>query len=405
MKFNKQTALGMSVPDGKDEHFAWDDDLPGLGVRLRKGASGQSASWVCQYRINGRQRRESLGDIRKITLEDARKIARQRFAQVELGIDPAADRARARAEAVAAKLTLASVVERYLDARQAALRQSTFKAAKHYFAVQWKPLRDLPLDAIKRADVAARLQEIVKAHGRTSAARARANLSALFSWAMREGLCEHNPVIATNRPDEGIKPRERVLADAELRAIWNACQDDDFSRIVKMLLLTGCRREEIGGLKRSEVSFDTGAMIIAGERTKNGRTLELGLPALALDILRSAPVREGRDYFFGRFGGPFAGWAAGKVCHDARIVLTSGKPLAPWTLHDLRRTFRTGLGRLGVAPHIAELAVNHVKGGIQAVYDKYRYQCEINAALALWADHVAAVIEGRESNITVLRRA
>jgi integrase len=405
MKFNKQTALDLTLPEGKAELFVWDDDLPSFGVRLRKSAGGHSASWVCQYRVNRHQRRESLGDIRKIVLEDARKIARRQFAKAALGIDPAADRARSRAEAAAARLTLGVVAERYLDAKQAALRPSTYNGAKLHFTVHWKPLHDRPLDAIKRADVAGRLQELVKVHGRISAARARANLSALFAWAMREGLCESNPVVATNNPSEGVKPRERVLADDELRTIWSVCQDEDFSRIIKLLLLTGCRREEIGRLKRSEINFDTGVMIIPGERTKNGRTLELGLPALALDILQSMAQRADKDFFFGRSSGPFSGWAACKLRLDAQIAIKTGKALPPWRLHDLRRTFRTGLGRLGVQPHIAELAVNHAKGGIQAVYDKHRYQREINAALALWADHVAAVIEDRERKVTVLRRA
>jgi site-specific recombinase XerD len=110
-------------------------------------------------------------------------------------------------------LTLASVVARYLAAKEDRLRPSTYKQARHHFAVLWKPLLGLPIDSIKRANVAARLQEIVKDHGRTAAARGRGNLSALFTWAMKEGLCETNPVMATNDPDEGIQPRDRVLAD------------------------------------------------------------------------------------------------------------------------------------------------------------------------------------------------
>lgn len=401
MKLTKDAVAALALPEGKTEQFFWDDDLPGFGVRLRGGTK----RWAVQYRAGANQRRESLGDVRKVNLEDARKIARQRFAQVELGGDPGAERRAARAEAAATKLTLGTVADRYLAAKADRLRSSTFKASKVYFAVHWKPLHGQPLDSIKRADVAARLQEIVKAHGRTSAARARGNLSALYSWAMREGLCETNPVTATNDPIEGILPRDRVLADDEVRLIWKACQDDDFSRIVKLLLLTGCRREEIGGLKRSEVNFETGLMTLAGTRTKNGRILELTLPTIALEILRTTPAQEGRDYFFGRFGGAFSGWSAGKLRIDAQIVLTSGKPIAPWTLHDLRRTLRTGMGRLGVAPHIAELVINHVKGGVEAIYDRHRYQREIAAALALWGDHVRTVVDGGAPKVVSLRSA
>ena len=113
------------------------------------------------------------------------------------------------------------------------------------------------------------MQEIVKEHGRTAAARARANLSALLNWAMREGLCESNPTIGTNNPNEGAQSRDRVLTDRELAVVWNACGDDDFGRIVRLLILTGCRREEIGGLQWREIDLATGMIAIPGERTKN----------------------------------------------------------------------------------------------------------------------------------------
>jgi integrase len=406
MKLTKDAIAGLAPPVGKAEHFEWDDDVPGFGVRLRRGGANRapvSRRWVIQYRAGSQQRRESLGDVRKVNLEDARKIARQRFAQVELGIDPAAERGRSRAQAVASKLTLAVVAARYLDAKKDMLRPRTFNQAELHFRVHWKPLRDRPIEAIKRADVAARLQELVKGHGRTSAARARGNLSALYNWAMKEGLCEVNPVIATNDPEAGILPRDRVLADSEIENIWNACEDDAGGRIIKLLLLTGCRREEIGGLCWSEIDPETGVMTIPGARTKNRRTLALPLPAIALDLIASMPRQEGRDYLFGRSGGPFSGWSATKLRLDARIAMKTGRPLAPWTFHDARRSMRTGLGRLGVPPHVAELCINHVKGGVEAIYDRYRYQSEIKAALALWAEHVLAVVEGRQSKIVPLR--
>jgi integrase len=338
MKLTRDTIGGLVLPPGKVDHIIWDDTMPGFGIRIR----GDAKRWVVQYRVGRQQRREALGDTRKVSLEDARKVARKRFAQVELGVDPGAERAQADARA----LTLAVVITRYLDAKRGVSRPSTFKAAERYFAVHWKPLRNRPLDAIKRADIAARLQELVKVHGRTSAARARDYLSALFSWSMREGLCEANPVLVTNDPTEGILSRDRVLNDDEVRAIWNAAGDHDSGRIVKLLLLTGCRREEIGGLRWSEVSLDTGILTIPGTRTKNRHTLELTLPTMAIDILQSVSRRDGRDYVFGHRGGPFSGWSAAKLRLDARITIATGKPLAAWRLHDLRRTMRTGLGRV-----------------------------------------------------------
>jgi integrase len=399
MKLSKEGAAELVLPVGKSDHIEWDDDLPGFGIRLR----GKTKSWIVQYRVGIQQRRESLGDIRKVKIEDARKIARQRFAQAELGVDPAAERAKSRAAAAASKWTLAAVVERYLAAKKSQLRPSTYKHAERYFAVQWKPLRNRAIDTIRRADVAATLQDVVRNHGRTSAARARGNLSALFSWAMKEGLCEGNPVIATNDPAEGIEPRDRVLTDGELATIWRACGDDDFSRIVKLLILTGCRREEIGGLLWSEIDPDTGVVTIPGERTKNHRTLVLPLPRVAIDLLRSAPRRDERIYVFGNRGGAFSAWSYSTLALNARIAAAEGKSLAHWTLHDLRRTMRTGLGRLRVAPHVAELVINHTKRGVEATYDRYSYEREIKDALALWADHVAGLVAGRTAKVVPLR--
>ena len=233
----------------------------------------------------------------------------------------------------------------------------------------------------------------MKRYGRTSAARARGVLSALFTWAMKEGLCDANPVLGTNDPSAGIPSRDRVLNDREIHAIWNACQDDDFGRIVKLLMLTGCRREEIGGLRWEEVDPGTNVMTIPGPRTKNGRDLMLTLPEVAICILQLAPRRKDRPYVFGGRGGGFSAWSYSTIGINSRITGAAGKPLPHWTLHDLRRTFRTGLGRLGVAPHVAELAINHVKGGVEAIYDRYRYQPEIKAALSLWADHVGSIVD------------
>jgi integrase len=392
MKLTTAAVAALGLPVGKADHIEWDDTLPGFGVRLR----GKARTWVVQYRVGDRQRRESLGDVRKVKLDDARGIARQRFARVELGSDPVGERKAAKA----ATLTLATAMTRYLDAKRDVMRPNTYKAAERYFGVHWKPLRERPLAVITRADVAARLQELVKAHGRTSAARARDYLSAMYTWAAREGLCEANPVTLTNDPAVGIPTRDRVLADDEIRTVWNACGDDTAGRIVKLLLLTGCRREEVGGLHWSEI--DNGVLTIPGARTKNKQAHVLPLPAAASELI-AAQGRVG-DYVFGRDGAsPFSGWSAAKLRLDARIVMLTGKPLPPWTFHDLRRTMRSGLGALGVAPHLAELAINHAKGGVQAIYDRYKYQREIGAALAMWAEHLAALAEGRADKVVALR--
>jgi integrase len=396
MRFTKAAIEGLTLPEGKSEWIAWDDGLPGFGVRVR----ATSKVWRLQYRVGRQQRSESLGDIRKVDLASARAIARKRFAEVELGVDPGARKAEARIAAATAKLTLGAVSEQYLQAKQRVLRPSTYAGAVRYFGVHWGPLRDRPLDGIKRADIAMRVRELVDLHGPSAAARARSHLGACFSWAMREGLCEANPCIATNDPEQAA-PRERVLSDRELAVIWQACADDSaFSCIIRLLTLTGCRRDEIGALEWGSIDFDTGVMTIPGERTKNGRTLSLPLPAPALDILRRVQRRDGHAHLFGREG--FTSWSVATKQLHARIAVT-GASLEPWRIHDLRRTMRTGLGRIGVRPDVAEMCINHVRTGMIAVYDRYRYQPEIADALARWAEHVISVAEGRAPKVVPLR--
>jgi integrase len=396
MRLTRDTIASLVQPAGKDDVVFWDDTLPGFGIRLR----GDSRRWLIQYRAGPQQRRESLGDVRKVTLEAARKVARQRFAQVELGIDPALEKAKRTIEATATVLTFGSVVDRYLDTIRGELRHSTYRAAQLHLAEHWKPLARRPIGSIGRADVAAQLQTLVKERGRIAAARSRANLSALFSWAMREALVDSNPVVGTNQPDRSVGPRERVLGSDELVAIWKAAgaddhrggDDDHRGGIIRLLILLGCRRQEIGGLLWSEVDLDRGSLTIGSERTKNHRALTLALPPAALAIL-SVP-RRGEFVFGGDHA--FSSWSALK----AQIDVSSG--VRAWRLHDIRRSVATHMADTGVAPHVIEQILNHQSGhkrGPAGIYNRSSYEREVRAALALWADHIRALVEGSERKV------
>lgn len=119
-------------------------------------------------------------------------------------------------------------------------------------------------------------------------------MSAFYAWAMRMGIVESNPVIGTEQPDEG-KPRERVLNDHELAAIWNGCANDDFGRIVKLLALTGARRTEVGGMAWREINLEEGTWTIPATRSKNARAHTLPLMPMALAVIKGVPTaRESR---------------------------------------------------------------------------------------------------------------
>jgi integrase len=351
--------------EGCDEKTYWDDDIPLFGVRLRKGGS---KGWVFWYRLGGRAsplRKIGLGATSAVSAAEARAQAATLYAGVRLGQDLASEKAES---------------ERHL-------------------LVQAKPLHRLQLRTVDRRIIAGRLTEIGESAGPSAANRLRSDLHTFFVWAMREGLVDANPVANTNRHEEGGS-RERVLTSDELRAIWTATAGgDQYSAVVRLLLLLACRRDEVGSLQWSEIDFDQAMISLPSERTKNSKPFDIPLTAAALAILEAQPRRD-RAFVFGRGQGGFSGWSKSKTELDQRANI------APWRLHDLRRTASTVMYELGVQPHIVEAVLNHIsghKGGVSGVYNKAAYRTEKAAALVLWAEHVLAVVEGRPAKIVSLR--
>jgi integrase len=382
MQFTKAVVAALEVPTGKDDTIEWDDTMPGFGVRCRRGGS---KVWVIQYRLGAQQRRESLGSTSKVDLAEARKIARQRFASVQLGQDP-----RVKA---APQLSLRQAIDLYQA--QATVRPSTFKKREHALRKSWAPLHGRPLATLSRGDIAAVLENIAAERGRAPAGRARITLAALCTWAVQRGLIEHNVVSGSVNP-AASSARDRVLEDPELAVVWRVCGDDTFGRIIKLLILLGARANEVAGLRWSEVDLVTGLLVIPPERVKTGKTLRLTLPPHALAILRSVPRWDGCEFIFpSSRDTPFSAWSYCKAALDARITEAFGRPLAPWVVHDLRRSMRSGLSRIGVRPDVSEAVLNHAKRGVLATYDHYDYRREVQAALAAWAAHIDELITGR----------
>jgi integrase len=374
------------------DRFEWDPRLTGFGKRVRGGRE----TWVIQYRLGHKQRRMTIGTCAKLTQAQARDQAKRRLAQVELGQDPAADKRQGRSEA---KHTLRAVVSQYLEARQGAIRPATYREVCRYLNDHWSPLHSVPVTAIKRADVALELGKMVRKNGNSVAGRARIALSAFYVWAMGEGVADANPVIGSNRP-VAPPPRERVLSNGELLAIWRGAGDDDYGCIVRLLILTGCRREEIGGLRWTEVDPKERLIRLPPERCKNHRAHDVPLSDLAWSILQDRPVTG--EHVFGRGATGFSQWSRGKREADQRL----GDSVASWRLHDVRRTVATRMADLGVQPHVIEAVLNHISGhkaGVAGVYNRATYAAEKRQALDLWAEHVVALVEGRESNIVPLR--
>ena len=395
MKFTQALVERFKIEAGKFEHIEFDENMPGFGLRIRVGDKGQHRTFIAQYKIGEKHRRITLGDVRKVTLEDARKEARRIFGSVAHGRDPANEKAERRS---AASYTLDATIARYLEAKAPKLKPRSMVEVKRYLEKDWQSLHSLAIASIGRANVAATLSAIAKDKGSVTANRARAALSAMFRWAIGEGLCDHNPVTGTNRQEENGH-RERSLGDDEVATVWLAAPENDYGNIVRLLMLTGCRREEIGSLKWSEVDLAARTITIAKERTKNGMEHIVPLPDAALSILQGIMRRGDRDFVFGiaRDGG-FSGWSKSKIALDKAVALKE-----EWRLHDLRRTVRTGLGKLGVQPHHAEAVLNHLPPKLIRTYDRNTYATEKRDALDKWAAHLkVAVAQATGANVSSL---
>jgi integrase len=405
MKLTTKAIADFRMPRRKEDHWEPDNEIPNLYLRAR---SGGSKVLVFSYKYAGKTRKITLGSATAINISKARETARDLNARVRLGQDPAGERDDAKLKA---RETVGAVIPRFLSHERTHLSARWYDNKEHHLLVHAKPLHPLQIDKVEKRDVATCLVPVAENSGERTSDIVRASISSLYVWAITQGLVDHNPVIGTLRHAQ--KSRDRVLSPAELRIILNNLGDDHFGSIIRLLAYLGQRAGEISGLRWSEVDFNANVILLPGSRTKNGRphTVPMSDPVralLAAQPRRMTPNGEVRDLIFGIGEGPFSGWSKSKQALDERIAAATGTPLAPWRVHDLRRSFVTHCAEIGIAPHIIEAAVNHIsghKGGVAGTYNRAVYAREVRIALDRWAEWLTAIIEGRESNVTSLRQA
>jgi integrase len=377
--------------------------------------------------------RESFGTVKDrdgnvIKLGIRERVAELR-ARVALGHDPARDKEESRKRNAE---TFKAIADQFLQYKKSRLRPGSYRQTERHILKCARPIHKEPLATLDRRTVISSVINVIADQGKTvTANRVGTTLHDFFGWAVNEGYIEQNPLIGRNTYEE--TPRDRVLTDAELKLIWDAAGDDHYGSIVKLLLLTGQRADEIASLRWSEIGDD--AITLPPERIKNkgGKTRQphlvpLSDPALAI-LEKQSQRRNGdgtlRDLVFGIGERGFSGWTQAKNALDGRIAKAAGGCLPHWTLHDLRRTMATVMAEspydpaskkprdpnkrygLGVLPHVVEAVLGHISGhkaGVAGVYNHASYGPQKRQALELWANHVMALVEGRESNITVLRR-
>ncbi|MGI8723775.1 MAG: tyrosine-type recombinase/integrase [Methyloceanibacter sp.] len=372
----------------------FDQGFPGLALRISYG--GRKA-WTFHYRIGGRLRRCTLGTYPALSLAEARESWRNARNEAQSGRDPATSRKRDTGvtdfESVLAEwLKRDQSDNRSHDAVKRLIDKDATSAWKHRSVLE-----------LGRRDVLDVIDSVVDRGSPITARRLHAHLHRLFRWAVGRGIITANPMADLPKPGSETK-RDRVLTDHELKAVWQAAAKLGwpFGAAVQLLILTGARRQEIGGLHWSEVVIvaEDHSVELRGERTKTGEPHTIPLSKPAVTIIEALPrvAKSGRDQgstglsdlvFTTNGDTPISGWT------KAKKELPSFDP--PWTIHDLRRTVATGLQRLGFSLQVIEAVLGHSSGsrsGVVGVYQRHSFDAEKRVALEAWAEHVALITIG-----------
>jgi integrase len=397
MKLTQTRIEGLKCPPEKRDMLVFDGEQRGLGVRV---TSSGGKTFLAQYTIHGQKRRIPLGSCSAVSLAKVRDAARAIMGDVARGIDPAAERkksaAEARRKAAHDAMTVSALLLDWQSLHLATKRPRYATEAVRALRNAFARYLDFPAADLGRAIVVKTLDTLALKGSTAMAARTAAYGKTAYGWAVKRGALPVNPFI--NLPVAPTTRRERVLSDYELAALWRATDESRaFNNIIRFLILTGQRREEVAGIVWAELSGDLSTWTIPASRAKNGATHIVPLSAPAQELLRNVLVFDG--LLFPGLRGAFNGWSKSKSALDARSGVTN------WRLRDLRRTMATGLQRLGVRLEVTEQILNHVAGsraGIVGVYQRHDFASEKRAALEAWGDHIAAAVNGRAATNNVI---
>jgi integrase len=397
VKFTDRFLAKYQPKTPRDEIF--DKGGNGLGVRVTPKAK----TFFFVRRVAGQKARFTLGQYPDTSLAQARMKANELLHRIKQGEDPRGDAlARKEAEAEAAENTFATIAQRFMTeyaaGKKTPLRPSTITGYR--WALQGEPTAkwaSRPVTEIDARDVIRIIDRLEADKHFASALLFRTYLSRFFNWCISKRLIRENPtqgVVASSTPSDFA--RDRALPLHELRAVLEAADNlgEPGRSFIRMLILTGQRRGETAKMKWSDLTLDGDAPVwkLPKENTKNGKAHEVPLSTEAVAVITSMP-RLGEYIFTTNGKTPTGSFDRIKTALD-KIITDAGVKLAPWRIHDLRRSVATGMAdELGIAPHVIEAALNHVSGskaGIAGIYNKSRYDAGTRRALAAWAQTVTA---------------
>lgn len=409
------------APKGKRKEL-FDALAPGLCLRVTETGA---KTWSCYYRLNGSNKRQTIGPWPAIKVAEARERAREVKEQARAGVDPktVADAAKtaARTEADAAtRTTFGAIAELYIrreccDENNQPMR---LKRGPAYAAVIRRELlpawKDRQMADLRRGDLTA-ITDVIIDSGRPMAAHRVFEITkTLFNWACDRGDVEFSP-FAAMRPPVSKVARDRVLTDAEIPLVWHGADalEYPFGPLVKLLLLTGQRRSEVADMSWGEVNLEGREWLIPAARSKSQREHSVPLSSLAMEILGSLPRFTQGDYLISTTAGkkPVSGFGKAKERLDTNVLEIQREDdenaglIPAWRFHDLRRTCRTGLAMLGCTEIVSERILNHAPKGLAGVYNRFQYADEKRDGLQRWSLHISGLLTPPPRNVVPIRKA
>ena len=390
MKLTEAAIAALECPPDRRDMMMFDTEQKGLGVRVTKqGGRVFILQWIDGATRD--KRREVLGDFGQITLKQARQAAQARLGDVAKGIDPRAVRKAQEAAVKAAKaeaaFTLASLLDDWAKLHLAQRRERYQAEAIRSLSIAFDDELKRPASALSRAKVLQVVDAYDKEGKHATARLVRAYGRACFAWAVKRGKLASNPFQGL---PAGVKsqPRERLLNDDEIGAIWNAAcaMAEPYGPFIRLLMLSLMRREEVAAMKWSELSPDLTAWACPGSRMKKGAAHIVALSDAAREALGAITRLDGQDLVFSTTGKtPISGFSKVKARLDKASKVTG------WVLHDFRRAGVSHLARLGHSAVLADALLAH-KGqalsDVARVYQVHDFADERKAALQAWAAHV-----------------
>jgi integrase len=418
-----QAAVDKLKPQSESVTY-WDNQCPGFGLRI---SPRDRRTWICMYRVGKKPVMETIATMAVIPkVEKARELARASMTKARDGVNPVVVRrgteAEEKAKAEAEAFTFAKAAERFLrehverNERAPKYAAEIRRILEHDVLPRWaeRPLREITkrdvndlLDA--KAERRERKRKGFKGGAAVQANRVLILLRTLFRWAVDKDLILDDPIKGVRKPVKE-RARDRALSDDEIRLFWQACEKMGwpFGPLFWLLLLTMQRRDEVGGMRWSEIDLNNRTWTIPRDRAKSNRAHIVQLSMLAIEVIEALP-HTGDIVFSAAGATPVSGFSRAKDWLDrlmtAQLRDETGDPettLAAWILHDLRRTAATGMAGLGIAPHVVDKILNHSAGtirGVAAVYNRFQYIEDRKAALEAWGRYVEALVRPGGGNV------